>query len=220
VRLVEKEHCYIIDDFFSPKIISGFTKNSLPGEPAEDIKEALSYLNGDFKIAYLKQIHSSKIHFIKNEGIYTGDGLFTKEDSLALTVRTADCLPIFFQSQSFGVIGIIHMGWRGAKEGILGNVPYQLSSFRIVLGVGLRKCCYEVGEEFLNYHNLADFIEKKENRLYFDSAGFAKEALKKKGLKEENFFDLGLCNLCSKENFFSHRRNKTSLRNISFILKQ
>jgi YfiH family protein len=220
VKLIEKEHCYIIDEVFPSNIIAGFTKPTVGGNLPQDINTSLSYLGWQFQISYLNQIHSSKVNCIENSGIYEGDALFSKKDDFVLIVKTADCLPIFFHSVELNMIGIVHMGWRGAKVGILGNINEDISSFKIVAGVGLRKCCYEVGEEFLNYPQFVDFLNRKNNKLYFDVVGFTKEQLRKKELREDNFFDLGICSFCSGYKLFSCRNDALSSRTLSFILKK
>jgi hypothetical protein len=217
MKLKNEKYAYLFN--LSSSTIAGFTKNILKGELPQDIKKALSFLEKDLGVCFLNQLHSSKVNFVEKEGLYSGDGLFTKVENLVLVVKTADCLPIFFASR-YGWIGIVHMGWQGAKEGILDNINFDLSSFKVVVGVGLRLCCYKVGEEFLRYNMLKDFIRRKTDGFYFDSISFIKEKLYKKGLKKDNFFDLGICSLCSKEEFFSYRRQPTSFRTLSFVFKK
>ena len=84
----------------------------------------------------------------------------------------------------------------------------------------MRKCCYEVGDEFLGYLPMKPFVESQEGKLYLDPIGFAKEKLKLKGLRNENFFDVNICSYCSPENFFSYRKTKTPHRTLSFVVKQ
>jgi YfiH family protein len=220
VELSDRKYCYTIEGVFTPAVIVGFTKPTLQGNPLKDLKKALTGLCKNFKIAHLKQIHSPTAHAVSRQGIYEGDGLFSDKENLALVVRTADCLPIFFYSKELGSIGMIHMGWQGAMRGILNNMPHdKLSSFKVIVGLGLRKCCYALGEEFLKQQEMSPFLEKRGNGLYFDPVAFAKAVLLEKGLKEENFLDLNLCSFCSKKGFFSYRRDKTSSRTLSFIIK-
>lgn len=200
MKLIEKEYCYILDGIFNMPVIAGFTKPNLKGNLPGDINTALSFLKKDLKTAYLNQLHSSQINYIEKEGLFQGDGLFTKAGNLVLVVKTADCLPVFFSSEDCETIGIVHMGWRSAKEGILNNIMVDsvrqkkgFSSFRVVAGPGLRKCCYQVGEEFLRYADIKAFLEEKKDKLYFDPAAFARGTLIKKGLKAKNFFDVGIC---------------------------
>jgi len=211
MRLQERnEYFFIKDSCF----LFGFTKPAFKNSILE--LEDLNKLN--LKIATLKQIHSSKINIIEKASNYQGDGLFTSTSDLVLTVKTADCLPIFLYSKELNVCGIIHMGWRGAVSGILENIPFNLNSFKVIAGVGLRKCCYKVGKEFLEF-NIYPFILNIKGVLYFDVIEFTKNILISKGLKEENFLDLGICSFCSKESFFSYRRDKTILRTFSFIVR-
>jgi YfiH family protein len=219
VKLADREYYYSVEEFFSSGVVAGFSKPKLKGNSAKNLKQALASLGKDFKIAHLKQIHSTRIHSVKNEGIYEGDGLFSTQPNLVLVVRTADCLPLLLYSEKLDVIGAIHMGWRGAKEGILEKIPYELSSFKAITAVGLRRCCYTVGSEFLAYKNVVDSIAMREKKLYFDPIEFAKTSLIRRGLKKENFFDVNICSFCSKEKFFSFRRDKTDSRTLSFILK-
>ena len=228
MKLTKHKYCSLIEDFFSSSAVAGFTNSNLAGNLPGDWETLISRPPG-FKyrgLAYLDQIHSSKIIFDAGEGIFSGDGLFTKEIGLALIVKTADCLPLLFASEKLGVVGVVHMGWRSAREGILDNVTYDLKSFKVAAGIGLRLCCYEVGEEFLNYAPFQGFIKKQSvgahgraPLIYFDPVSFAKDNLCRRGLKESNFFDLGLCNFCSADVFFSFRRDQTNSRTLSFILK-
>jgi len=219
VKLLEAKDCYLFEGYAGPKVIAGFTKANLTGILPGDLHIALAHLLKDFQVGYLKQIHSSIAHCIHEEGMYEGDGLFTSESNLAVTVRTADCLPLIFYSQQVGIVGVIHMGWRGAREGILSSLPYQLSSFRVIAGPGLRDCCYEVGNEFLTYKLLRPFIVLRGGRYYFDPIAFARSALVAQGLREENFCDIATCSACSDKHLFSYRKTNTPHRQLSFIMK-
>lgn len=227
MKLVEYKTYYLIDDFFAKSVIAGFTKSILKGQLPYDATEAFSFLNPHCQLAYLKQQHSTDINFIEKEGLYTGDALFSGRQRLALIVRTADCLPLFFASTALRIIGIVHMGWRGAKEGILGNLQNQLflkknnlSSFKVIAGVGLRKCCYRVGKEFLGYTNLRPFLEERSKQVYFDPLQFAKKMLLTSGIRDENFLDLNICSFCSPIQLYSFRRDATNFRTLSFIVRQ
>ena len=216
--LTQRENHCLIDGILPSYVLAGFTKNNIPGNLPQDIVKISSF-NKSVRLAYLNQTHSDRVNVIKSPGVYDGDALFTDLDNCVLAIKTADCLPLFFLSTQLGVIGILHMGWRPAEKGILENIPYDLSSFIVISGVGLRFCCYQVGKEFLDYVRLLKYVKDYNNKFYFDPVEFAKDELLKLGLKEKNFFDLDICSLCNFSDFFSYRRNKTSLRTISFIVK-
>ena len=219
MRLVEYEYCFLIEDFFSPAIIAGFTKPALKGDFTLDIYKSLVFFKRKLSVSYMNQLHSATMHCVKKAGMYEGDALFSKVKNNVLVVKTADCLPLFLESKELGIIGVVHMGWRGAKEGIISNIDYNFSSFKAAAGVGLRQCCYEVGKEFYSYTAFKPFLKEKKAKVYFDPIDFAKNTLIRQGLKEENFFDSAICSFCSPGDFFSYRRDKTSHRTLSFILK-
>ena len=218
IKLIQEEYAYIIDAFASNACVAGFTKPAIEGDPPREMHKALSFLDKKFDVCYMKQVHGADIQKVSAPGQYTCDGIFTDLKGLALVVRTADCMPLIFYSQRENVAGVVHMGWRSAKEGILGNIPYNLSGFKVIAGVGMRRCCYEVGDEFSGYVNIAPHLSERGGKHYFDALAFAKGTLLSKGLKEENFSDVDICSYCSGKNFFSHRKTATPNRTLSFIL--
>jgi copper oxidase (laccase) domain-containing protein len=220
MRIVEKDICYLIDDFFDKGVCAGYTKNILPGNLPADAEKILLSLDTAADTAYMKQIHTAVIHRIDKAGCYEGDGLFTGKKKLLLAVRTADCLPLIFSSQKLGIAGVVHMGWKPAKEGILENIPYDLESFKVFAGVGMRKDCYEVGKEFFDYPEFVKHLSRDGRGIRFDPIGFAKEYLFAKGLKKENFLDADICSICKKDLFFSNRKDKTDGRTVSFIFRE
>lgn len=222
MKLVEKTHCYLYGGVFPENIVAGFTKPAIEGRmPLSDAPKALSFLDSVVDISYMKQVHGSQVHKVHSPGMYVGDGLVTGLKGLALAVKTADCMPVLLYSGAKKKSAAVHMGWRSAKEGILGNVGEDLSSFTAVLGPALRKCCYEVGEEFLGFTNMRPFVSRRGKKLYFDSISFAKAELVRRGLKEKNFFDTRICSYCSFLGLHSHRRTRGTSRSrtISFIVK-
>ena len=108
------------------------------------------------------------------------------------------------------------MGWRSALTGILDKVSINLEHSYVVAGVGLRKCCYEIGENYLSIEKLSSFVQKRDQKFYLDIISFAKMTLLQRGLKESNFYDVGMCSFCSKNKFFSRRRTGTKKRTLSF----
>ena len=135
MKLAEKENCFLIEDFFETGIIAGFTKPILRGDVLRDIPE-IACLK-DFKIAFLKQIHSSTIHQVHDGCFLKGDGIITDKPNIACVVRTADCLP-FLSSKELSGRHNPH-GWRGAKLRILDNAKYDLKTLEAAAGCGIRR---------------------------------------------------------------------------------
>lgn len=222
-NIVEKQDWYLIETPPAGGCKIGFTKNSLPGILPRDLQGVISeFKKENIEIAYLNQIHSARVCEVKGPGVYEGDGLFTHQANLALAVKTADCLPLLFYDQTHGFLGAVHMGWRSAQAGILDEVPCDLSSCVVLASVGLRRCCYRVGDEFSGYAAFKDYIHATPQGLLFDSTGFARQRLIARGLKVQNFLDLNICSRCSSfssEPFPSYRRDKTERRTLSFIVR-
>ncbi len=216
MKLEEKKDYFFIKDFFSDSITAGFTKVSVSGNLPFDFQAFLKYIGKESGFSYMNQKHSPQVFSVSQPGVYTADALFSRKKNSFLVVKTADCLPIFLAKQNRWV-GVVHMGWRSAKEGILENIPFGLAGCQAVAGVGLRSCCYQVGDEFLGYSQFSPYLRPSSQGFFFDPIEFAKSELIRQGLPEDNFFDLGLCSFCSKHLFFSRRRDKTSSRTLSFI---
>ena len=93
----------------------------------EDLR---SLYSPDTKVLMLKQIHSNKIVVIDSvqpgakvappaDLLPPADAMVTTLPNVALTIHTADCLPILAFDKE--VIGACHGGWRGIESGILEN---------------------------------------------------------------------------------------------------
>ena len=64
------------------------------------------------------QVHGDRIRVIDSADplpvhVPECDGLITARPGVALAVRTADCVPLFFVDPVRRVIGAAHAGWRG-----------------------------------------------------------------------------------------------------------
>src|SRR5258708_40102710 len=46
------------------------------------------------------------------------DAIITRQRGVALTMSSADCVPLMFYDPVEGVIGMAHAGWRGTARGI------------------------------------------------------------------------------------------------------
>ena len=220
IDLRETEHAYILGALSADGIVAGFTKPHVKGRPQtqEDALKAIAFTGGAIGIAYMDQVHGADVKIVDRPAKHVCDGIFTSARNLALVVKTADCLPLLFYNEKKAIIGAVHMGWRSARDGILDNIPHDLSSFNAVAGIGLRKCCYEVGKDFLGHEKFSPHLTRHGGSYYFDPVAFARRSLAAHGLKNENFLDLDICSYCSESGFPSHRKTKTPDRTLNFII--
>ncbi len=188
------------------------------------------------QLFYAKQTHSSNIYIIDEdspEAEYEDiDGFVTDRKDVVILTQYADCLPIFYFDKDKKVIGLIHAGWRGTDKGIqiealkkmqeIYNSKYE--NIIIGIGIGIKKCCYEVGKEFYgNFHSKYDkeiinkSFEIRNEKYFFDLEEFNYNLFLQEGIKKENIIKSNICNYCS-DNFFSYRKEKEkSGRNAAII---
>ncbi|MDC1382508.1 peptidoglycan editing factor PgeF [Candidatus Puniceispirillum sp.] len=171
----------------------------------------------------LRQVHSATSILIDAESDKRideraeADAMVTRTPNIALSILTADCVPVLFVAPSFGLVGAAHAGWRGAVNGVLestiammvklGAKPQQIEA---VIGPAIQQASYQVGSDLrdyvLKYHSDAEiYFESDVNRKYrFDLPGFIKWRLNLAGLLQiEN---LGIDTYGESSNLFSHRK--------------
>ncbi|MGD9982074.1 MAG: peptidoglycan editing factor PgeF [Hyphomonadaceae bacterium] len=114
------------------------------------------------------QVHSPTAVFV--DAPWAGerpraDALVTTTPGLAISVLTADCVPVLLADLEAGVIGAAHAGWKGALEGVLWRTMIAMKSrgaepTRIAAAIGpcIHQQSYEVGPEFE-----AQFLNKDAN---------------------------------------------------------
>lgn len=211
--------------FTNRKLNTGF-KNQTSSQVKKNRAVILSALGIRPKeLTCARQTHEDNVYIVqqKDKGkgafsyesaIQNTDALITKEKNIALAVFTADCLPIFLIDKTKNIIGLVHAGWRGTKKAIVKNTIFVMNQafesepkdITAYFGPSIRRCCYEVGKEFLNYFKRG--IYQKKNKIFFDLMEVNHLQLKEVGVQEENIFDSEICTSCQNDKFFSFRKEK------------
>ncbi len=199
----------------------------------------------NFKVVIPRQVHQTQIQIIKekvNEKIIKleGDALLTDQENLFLVVQVADCLPVFIVDHEKGLIGLAHIGWRGALSGMAGsfvNEAFQIFNSRpeelnLVFGLSIGSCCYKVSDSLAvlvndkyivrqaHYPEQGRRIEKKRGEKYLDLKGWVKDRFLKSGVKEGNILLSKYCTFCGGKIYQSYRRDKEKAgRMVAFIGK-
>lgn len=112
------------------------------------------------------QVHGTRIAVIDRRQLGRGavnpatripatDGLITTCAGIVLTTLHADCAPVFFAVPASGMIGLAHIGWRGAIAGLGGEMIERLCrdfradpmTIRIAVGPMISSDCYVVGRD-------------------------------------------------------------------------
>lgn len=158
------------------------------------------------------------------------DGLVTRRDDVALVVNTADCLPIVFNDEEHGVIGIAHGGWRGLYGGILDEtiaamtgLGAELRDIKVSIGPCICGDCYEVDEDFARRfkQRMGECVIESEKweKPHVDLRRSAVDSLEKIGLHKSQIKVVEECSRCD-ERFFSARRMGVESGRIATVVKK
>jgi len=185
----------------------------------------------DAPLIALRQVHSNRVHIIEDistqwnqlgayPGNAEGDAMATRVENIALTVKSADCLPVLIVDPAKNAVAAVHSGWRGTLSEILlctiremqrafGSDPSQLLT---AIGPGIRACCYEIGSD------VADLFKTKypeccsampasvhPDKYLLDLGTVLDIQMNRARIRPENRYDLKACTCCNTEEFFSHR---------------
>lgn len=83
------------------------------------------------------------------------DALVTDVPDVVCAVRTADCAPVVLVAGNGDVIGLVHAGWKGLRDGVVQATAAALrersdAPVHAVLGPCIRPAHYEFGEPHLS----------------------------------------------------------------------
>lgn len=148
------------------------------------------------------------------------DGLYSSSTKYVLTVKTADCLPVFFYDGT--TVGLLHIGWRGCLNGIIDNFFHKVPNFdrrraKVSIGPGIGKCCFEVGPEVALLFD-KKYRHNKYGDFHVDLPGFVVDELARHGVKYTLNSDA--CTACDPKRFHSYRREGMEVKQmLSYICR-
>lgn len=85
------------------------------------VKKLNAFLGVDQKAVWVHQMHGSDVILVDSMSCICGleaDAMVTQDKKVVLTIRTADCLPIFFFDPFNEAFGLAHAGWRSTHQEI------------------------------------------------------------------------------------------------------
>jgi YfiH family protein len=199
-------------------------------------------------VATVRQIHSDLIHVVRSPEPErpASDGLVTNVPEVALGVLTADCFPVLLVDKKNHAVGAFHAGWRGTVQRIavkgLGIMRKEYGTdpgdVVAVVGPGIQKCCYEVGDELkakfesqfafadklFHYTRDSDPVREKYpllfmnmrapghgdlcEKLHLDLQLANRLQLEEAGVPTRQISTISDCTACNTRKFFSHRAEK------------
>ena len=163
-----------------------------------------------------------------SESIQGVDGVYTRSSNLALSIMTADCMPIILASNNGKEIAAVHAGWRGLCRGVLEESIKHFHSSLDKVTAWIAPCIsgemYEVGEEVVHsflendQESESNKIKARNSKKWFLYLRLeAKRRMENSGIR---VLVNDYCTFKDKELFFSYRRNKSKARMITVVWRK
>ena len=169
----------------------------------------------------MNQTHSNRVVTIsennKNIQRIGSDALITRNKNIAISVLTADCVPILLYEKVNRIVACIHAGWRGAVNGIIKNTLNEIVNIsknnKIYVAVGpcIGAKNYEVGKEFYDKFtkesekNKKFFFPNQKNKFLFDLRKYVNSKITEFDIKHVDNIDFDTFK--ERDSFFSFRRS-------------
>lgn len=192
---------------------------------------------------YLNQVHGTEIVELGQDSPedLTADGACTRARGVACSIMVADCLPVLLCDTRGTTVGAVHAGWRGLAGaggiGVLEKTIQQFSPVALVkyndnatkliawLGPCIGPNAFEVGQDvvqaFVGDCPEADrhFQPHRNGRYLADLQGLARQRLAALGVTQVfgNDGSAKWCTVSNPSQFFSHRRDGVSGRQLACI---
>jgi YfiH family protein len=188
----------------------------------------------------VNQVHGDSIllidHPVRNLSSHQPhkyDAIITDQPGLAIGIKTADCVPIFFTDTVKRIVGVAHAGWRGTALNIAAKVVHnfvdrfasQTDDIIAVIGPAIGPCCYQVDEFVFNameaHANRESFFYPccKDGHWMLDLPLANKLQLIGSGILQENIFTADYCTSCNTDILYSHRgEGGNTGRQLNFIM--
>lgn len=213
----------------------GANRGDDPARVRENYRRFCAAIGTDMdKMVFSCQVHGCGVRVVTaadlGKGLdrpvdYEADALITDVPGAALTVFSADCLPILLYDPVRRVAGAVHAGWRGTSLGIVTQTVERMvecfgcrrEDILAAIGPGISKCCFETHEDVPNAMTAAlstavlQHIKIKENgKFAVDLKGINAMRLAQAGLTPDHIAVSDICTACHPELFWSHRKLGTN----------
>ncbi len=204
-----------------------FSVGDLPDKVANNIR-AVARAAGvlPFQIQTAKQVHGARVLeevVPQQDSELTlpraeADALWTSTPDAAVAVRVADCVPVILVDPVARRVAAVHSGWRGTELKIAARAVKALeahgsraSRLLAAIGPSIGACCYAVSPELAARFSAmfgSEVLRSAAGQPHLDLARAVRDTLREAGLPERNIDVLPDCTSCSRDHFFSHRRDK------------
>ncbi len=206
-----------------------------PSAVADNWRRVTCRIGDTLRFATMRQVHGSDVGIVQRADAPPAevDALASSASGVALSVLTADCVPMLFVAADARVVAVAHAGWRGTLAGITAHTVGCLdnafnvapATVSVALGPAIGGCCYEIDAEVVEqlehrWGRLRGAVHTSAGakpRLDLRSANAA--ILVSAGVDPRRIAMVGPCTRCAASEYFSHRaaNGQPTGRQLSFI---
>jgi len=143
------------------------------------------------------------------------DGFIARNKNIVLSIKVADCIPLFLHDDKTGLFGLIHSGWRGTVGEIaINSIKKMIQNggnplhIRAVLGPSICQNHFEVKNDIVSQFHSKYVVPKRDASFRVDLKEMVIDQLVSMGINSNSIHDSGLCTFCREDLFFSYRRDK------------
>ena len=200
---------------FIPFITHGFLTRQFGKEQAKGISVR--------HICRIKQVHGNDVVLVESEKDLEGtqessaDIALTQIPHVALTISTADCVPLLFCDPTKKVIAAAHAGWRGTAKNVAQTTVQALQkrfhceaqNIVVAIGPAIQRCCYEVDIHVYDQFLQKDFfspVTGKSQKWMLSLPHVNRYQLISSGILDGNIWMSNLCTACNLSQFYSYRK--------------
>ena len=212
--------------------MAGFNVARHVSDDLQRVTQHRQQLRADLQLsqepAWLNQVHGTKVVSLPlaESTLVDADASFSDQIGQACVVMTADCLPVLFCDRQGTRVAAAHAGWRGLAEGVLENTlalfpnPHDVMAW---LGPAIGPDAFEVGEDvkqaFVAANSQAEacFVSREHAPGKYLADLYALARLRLQSCGVESIYGGQECTFSQQQDYFSHRRNPNSGRQLSLI---
>ena len=194
------------------------------------------------------QVHGTEIREVTDpmttrEQLEGVDALVTNVPGVAISVRTADCIPVLLYDPVHKAVAAVHAGWRGTVMRISQKVISEMqqrygtdaTDLKAVIGPGIGPESFQVGQEVADEFAKAVFPMEQilkdcgpkastadnpmAGGLHIDLWRANEWLLEQSGVKTQNIQVAGICTYRNNDRFYSARREGIKCGRIINVIK-
>lgn len=144
------------------------------------------------------------------------DALLTRDPEVILSVTVADCAPIYLFDPVQVAVGLVHAGWRGAKENVLGaaiegmvnHFGTKPKDLRVIVGPHLQAHHFEIQEDLAKqFQQIPEAVIKQSKTRWLNLGRIFLFQLAQRGVPTAQVQISPDCTACLTDHYFSYRRD-------------